>query len=95
MSSEWDYEYIFQKAEEFAEEYSPEIKIDDSHKELITKKGIKYPCVPLSFPAKGNKDLHKRLLDTGCCTKMDGRIENGKRIINVLLWFAPDGKNVL
>ena len=53
-----------------------------------------YPCVPLKFFAKGNSALYKELLESGCCTKMEGTVENGKRIRRVLLWLEPDGVRV-
>ena len=90
-NSDFDYTVVFETARKFALSYSSEIQIDDSHQEAIWKNGIRYPCVPLSFPAKGNKELLERLLVSGYCSKMDGRTVNGKRIINVLLWMEADG----
>lgn len=89
-NSDFDYTMVFEMARKFALSYSSEIQIDDSHKESIHENGIIYPCVPLSFPAKGNKKLLERLMASGYCSKMDGRIDKGKRIINVLLWIETD-----
>ena len=84
-----DYELVFQKAREFALSYSSEIRIDASHKETIYNDGIYYPCVPLSFPAKGNKQLFENIMSSGVCSRMDGRLIDGRRWISVLLWIEP------
>ena len=88
---DFDYTMVFETAKKFALSYSSEIKMDDSHKEAISENGKSYPCVPLSFPAKGNKKLLESLIASGYCSKMDGRMENGKRMVKVLLWIEPDG----
>lgn len=93
LDRDTDYMPIFELAEQFAMSYSTEILVNRSHKEEIRKNGKDYACVPLSFPAKGNKVLYNRIMESGYCTRMDGRIVDGKRIINVLLWIDPDTCN--
>ena len=88
-----DYEIVFQKAEEFALSYSSEICIDTSHKETVYNDGKYYPCVPLRFPAKGNKQLFENIMSTGVCSRMDGRTIDGRRWIAVLLWIEPETYN--
>ena len=88
-----DYELVFQKARKFALSYSSEICIDTSHKETVYKDGRYYPCVPLRFPAKGNKQLFENIMSSGVCSRMDGRIIDGRRWIGVLLWIEPETYN--
>lgn len=84
-----DYALVFQKAKEFALSYSNEIYVDTSHKETIFNNGIHYPCVPLRFPAKGNQELLENIMNSGVCSRMDGRCIDGRRWIGVLLWLEP------
>jgi len=88
-----NYSIVFEKAEQFALSYSKDIYVDESHKETISENGIDYACVPLSFTAKGNRQLLKQIMDSGFCSKMNGQIVNGKRIIKVLLWIDTDTYN--
>ena len=84
------YDAAFERAKLFASGYSDDIAIDESHKEEIMYNGHDLICIPLSFPAKGNKLLFGQLMASGFCTKMDGSIANGRRIIKVLLWIEPE-----
>ena len=34
--------------------------------------------------------MDRELSHSGCSTKMDGCIENGKKVYRVLLWIEPD-----
>lgn len=81
---------LFSKAREFASQYSNDISVDDSHRESAFADGKEFACVPLSFPAKGNKRLMEELLQSGFCTKMQGAAIGGKRICRVLLWIDPE-----
>ena len=86
----FDYNLVFETAREFARKYSENIIVQDITHESILVDGVEYPCVPLKLLSKGNSAIYQELLSSGCCTKMDGCIEEGKRIYKVLLWLEPD-----
>ena len=90
----FDYDQIFGTARKFAEKYSKEIIVQDDAHESAFIGDTEYPCIPLKFYAKGSTALYKKLLASGCCTKMEGSEKNGKRIRRVLLWLEPDGVSV-
>ena len=90
----FDYKKVYETAREFAERYSEDVVVQEDAQETVLLNGEEYPCVPLKFIAKGNTELYKKLLDSGCCTKMDGSVENGKRIRRVLLWIEQDCERV-
>ena len=90
----FNYEKVYELARNFAKKYSNEIIVEEGTRESVLKDGIEYPCVPLKFIARGNKRLYDKLLESGFCTKMDGKTENGSRIIRVLLWVEQDCINL-
>ena len=90
----FDYNKVFETANAFAHGISKEIVVQDGTHQSILWNGKEYPCVPLKFYAKGNSSVYERLLKSGCCTKMNGCVENGKRVRRVLLWVEPDCENV-
>ena len=85
--NQFDYKKVFETARAFAEQYSKEIIVQEDVHESVLLNGGQYPCVPLKFYAKGNSALYEKLLNSGSCTKMDGSVEDGKRIRRVLLWI--------
>ncbi len=89
-----DYKLIFEKAKVFACDYSKNIIVQDI-KQTIMLNGAEYPCVQLTIEKKGNQDVITKLLESGSCSKMDGRIVDGKRVCNILLWFDENGINPL
>ncbi len=78
----------------FTKRYSEEIVVQDKTQESAFFNGIEYPCVPLRLFVKGNASIYQELLHSGGCTKMDGWIENGKKVYRVLLWRDPDCASV-
>ncbi|MCR5458765.1 MAG: hypothetical protein K6F51_02595 [Acetatifactor sp.] len=90
----FDYNKVFETANAFAHGISKEIVVQDGTHQSILWNGKEYPCVPLKFYAKGNSSVYERLLKSGCCTKMNGCVENGKRVRRVLLWVESDCENV-
>ena len=89
-----DYNLIFEKAKVFAYDYSKDIIIQNI-KQTIMLNGVEYPCVQLTIGKKGNQDVITKLLESGSCSKMDGRIVDGKQVCNILLWFDENGINPL
>lgn len=86
----WNYEKIYKKAEDFAHKYSKDV-IVQKDKQSVLYNNIEYPCVQLSLEKKDNKEIIDRLLESGYCTKMQGKIINNKQIYNLLLWFDKEG----
>ena len=92
--NQFDYNLVYETARIFAKRYSEEIVVQDKTQESAFFNGIEYPCVPLRLFVKGNASIYQELLHYGCCTKMDGCIENGKKVYRVLLWIEPDCASV-
>ncbi len=92
--SQFNYDLVYETARLFAQKYSKEILVQDMTHESISVNGIEYPCVPLKLYVKRNESIYQELLCSGCCTKMNGCIENGKKVYRVLLWINPDCKSV-
>ena len=92
--NQFDYNLVYETARVFAKRYSEEIEVQDKTQESVFFNGIEYPCVPLRLFVKGNASIYRELLHSGCCTKMDGCIENGKKAYRVLLWIEPDCASV-
>ncbi len=86
----FDYNLVFETARKFARKYSETIIVQDTTRESVFVDDTEYPCVPLKLLSKGNSAIYQDLLSSGCCTKMDGCIEDGKRVYRVLLWLEPD-----
>ena len=89
LKRDYNWEAGYELAKVFGEQYSKDITVFEYPQEICIE-GIDYQLVQLSFPAKGNKLLKEQLLQTGFCTSMDGRIENGKLITNLLLWIETN-----
>ena len=85
-----NYDRVFEAARRFAQLFSNDISVDESHKESICVNGVSCPCVPLTFPAKGSRQLLERLMQTGFCSSMKGKTVGGHRMIRVLLWIDPE-----
>jgi hypothetical protein len=87
----WHVFYFFQTSVKINSEFGVDgISIVDESGKVIHKDSSHFS----HFSSYGNASIYRELLHSGCCTKMDGCIENGKKAYRVLLWIEPDCASV-
>lgn len=85
---DFDWDYLYAKAEEYIKEFIPEAHVNHG---TMTLHGAN-PIVDVSFPEKGNKKVIKYLLEQKCIQYRRGTNTKGTRIRNLGIIFSEDGK---
>lgn len=87
---DFDWDYLYAKAEEYIKEFIPEAHVNHG---TMTLHGAN-PIVDVSFPEKGNKKVIKYLLEQKCIQYRRGTNTKGTRIRNLGVIFSEDGKTL-
>lgn len=87
---DFDWDYLYTKAEEYIKEFIPEAHVNHG---TMTLHGAN-PIVDVSFPEKGNKKVIKYLLEQKCIQYRRGTNTKGTRIRNLGIIFSEDGKTL-
>lgn len=87
---DFDWDYLYAKAEEYIKEFIPEAHVNHG---TMTLHGAN-PIVDVSFPEKGNKKVIKYLLEQKCIQYRRGTNTKGPRIRNLGIIFSEDGKTL-
>ena len=77
--NDYDWNYLYDKSENFIKEFVPEANINRG---TMTIRG-KIPIVDASFPVKGNKKNIDYLLQKDYILRKRGSNINGKRMFNI------------